>query len=106
MAITFDGVTLQNPAPFELDHNPITKGTILLSGKRSVQSTAETAISATFDCQTDSSANITALKAKIGAVYILDWGDASCNAYISSFTEEEIHPDLWVYKVSFEEDST
>lgn len=105
MAITFDGVTLVNPSPYTSDYQPRTKETILLSGKRSVQSSTELGYHVSYSCFTLTYSNVTDLRAKIGAEASLVDDFGTRNAYISAFSVVEDPPDIWKYTVSFIGDS-
>lgn len=102
MAITFDGVELKNPEPFDRDDDVITKETVLLSGKRSVQSTAEIGLHISFRCMSTAHTDVTNLRAKIGIKASLVIGsDTHTNCYISGFKEREDPPGVWSYEVGF-----
>jgi len=106
-AVTFDSVTLVNPEPFERNINPIASQTILLSGKRSVQMTTETALSISFRCSTETYSNVTDLEAKIGVQKTLTInGTNFTKCVISSFRKREWFPGYWTYEVSFVQDTT
>jgi hypothetical protein len=105
--IFFDGVKLQNPEPFDHNWNPIVNQAILLTGKRSVQGSTETALSISFRCQTGSHRHITDLKAKIGGPYTLEIDDVSYdNCYIVAIRDTEWYPGEFEYTVSFVQDTT
>ena len=70
-SVTFDSVNLVRPSFPEIERSPITKETILVSGKRSVQSSTELGFAAAFVCVTDTYANITSLRGKIGSAKTL-----------------------------------
>lgn len=105
--VTFDSVTLVNPEPFDRNINPIANQTILLSGKRSVQMTTETALSIIFKCSTETYSNITDLEAKIGLQKTLAInGTNFTKCVISSFRKKEWIPGKWTYEVAFIQDTT
>lgn len=105
--VTFDSITLQNPEPFDRNDNPIANQTILLSGKRSVQMTTETALSIIFKCNTGTYSNITDLEAKVGLQKTLAInGTNFTKCVISSFTKKEWIPGEWAYEVGFVQDTT
>lgn len=100
-------VTLQSPEIFEKDAGVITNVTVLLSGKRSVQASAETGLNLTFKCYTTTYTNISSLRALIGSAGTLNIdGTDYTNCYISKFCEIEWHPGKWDYTVSFVRDTT
>ena len=101
-AVTFDSITLQKPSPYRPDYDVKATETVLLSGKRSVQSTTEVGYKISFSCQTGTYSNVTDLSAKIGLEKTLvdDFGSHT-KSYISAFTVVEILPDVWEYEVSF-----
>ena len=105
--VTFGTVDLINPEPFDRNNNPITNQTILLSGKRSVQMTTETALSITFRCSTEAYSDITDLEDEIGEQKTLEInGTSFTKCVISSFRKKEWIPDKWTYEVSFIQDTT
>ena len=106
--VTFDGVELKNPAPFNLYHNPVTKSKLLLSGKNSVQNSTETALSVTFKCNTEDHADIVNLRAKIGLKKTLSINGTDYTKCVISgkFREKEWCVDKWDYDVGFIQDTT
>ena len=105
--VTFDSVELKNPIIFDRDSNPIVNQTVLLSGKRSTQTTTETAISVSYRCSTETYSDVSNLKAKIGLqkTLTIDSTDfTKCS--ISSFKEREWYPGKWEYEVGFIQDTT
>jgi len=99
--------TLSNPEPFDLNAGVITNVTVLASGKRSVQTSTETAIAPTFRCLTDTYTDISGLRALIGSSGTLSIdGTNYTKCYISSFVEKEWFPGTWEYTVSFAQDTT
>ena len=105
--VTFDSVELKNPEPFDRNVNPIANQTILLSGKRSVQMTTETALSIAFRCSTGTYSNISDLEAKVGLQKTLAInGTNFMKCVISSFTKKEWIPGEWTYEVGFVQDTT
>ena len=107
MTITFDSVELMNPAPFEIDRQVIINDTVLLSGKHSIQSTDETAISLTLKCQTDTLSDVTNLRAKIGteASLVID-GTTYTKCHISSWSETEWTPGKYEYNLGIKQDTS
>ena len=106
MAVTFDSIELKIPSPFNKTPAIQIKDTVLLSGKHSVQSSTETALSVSFSCFTDTYSNVSNLFAKVGAVYSLVIGsEAARTCYISSWSEIEDPPGWWKYTVGFEEET-
>lgn len=107
MTVTFDGITLQNPEPFEIDPQIITNDTVLLSGKHSGQLSSETAISLTLVCYTATYSDVSDLIAKIGtkADLIID-GTTYTKCYISSFPRSLWAKGEWTYTVAFKQDTT
>jgi len=102
--VTFDSITLKNPSPFNKQPAIQLKDTILLSGKHSIQSTTETALSVSFDCFTDTYSDVSNLWAKVGAVYSLVIGsEAARNCFISGWSEIEDPPGWWQYRINFKE---
>lgn len=105
--VLFDSVELKNPEPFDRNNNPIANQTILLSGKRSVQMTTETALSITFRCSTETYSDISNLGAKIGLQKTLAInGTNFTKCVISSFRKKEWIPGKWTYEVGFVQDTT
>jgi hypothetical protein len=105
MTITFDSVELIDPEPFEQSQNISISETILLSGKRSIQSSTEKALDVKFSCITETYTDISNLKAKIGLKKTLDIDGTTYTCYISSFSERE-GLGYWEYEVGFKEDNT
>ena len=106
MAVTFAGVTLDSPSPYNKKHVVQLSDTVLLSGKHSIQTSTEHALDVSFVCFADSSANITSLLAKVGASGELVVGsDAGRVCYISSLSEIEDPPNYWRYSISFAEET-
>ena len=103
--VTFDLIVLQNPSPYTPSYDVQTKETILLSGKRSVQSTAEVGYKITYSCFTQTYSNVTDLSAKIGLEKSLVDDFGTRNAYISAFSVVEDPPGSWMYTVSFVADT-
>lgn len=101
MTVSFDSVELIRPQPYNVSYDVMANETVLLSGKRSVQSTAEYGYKVTYVCFTDASANVTNLLAKVGTEYSLVDDYGTRNAYISAFSVVEDPPDHWTYTVSF-----
>ena len=105
--VTFDSVELINPEPFDRDNNPIAKQTILLSGKRSAQTTTETALSVSFKCSTETYSDISNLEGKIGLQKTLAInGTDFTKCVITSFRKNEWIPGKWTYEVGFIQDTT
>lgn len=104
--VTFDSITLIRPSPISKMPQIQIGDTVLLSGKHSIQSSTETALSVSFSCFTDTYTDVSNLFAKVGTVYALVIGsDASRNAYISSWSEIEDPPGWWTYTVGFKEET-
>ena len=102
MAVTFDSVTLTNPEPYEFDWDVRTNETVLLSGKRKIQSTSEIGLHIGFVCHTDTLSDVTNLRAKIGTKASLVTGsDTYTNCYISLFKQTELLPGVYEYTVEF-----
>ena len=104
-AVTFDAVVLQKPSPYTPSYDVKATETVLLSGKRSVQSTTEVGYKITYSCFTATYSNVTDLSAKIGVKKTLVDDFGSRSAYISAFSVVEDPPDIWTYTVSFIGDS-
>ena len=106
--ITFDGVELKNPAPFDLNHNPVTKSKRLLSCKNSIQTSPETALSVTFKCSTEDHADIVNLRAKMGLKKTLSINGTDYTKCVitGKLREREWYMDSWDYEVDFEQDTT
>lgn len=106
--VTFDDVELKNPEPFDRDNNPIANQTILLSGKRSVQTTTETALSVSFKCSTETYSDISDLEAKIGLQKTLAINGTNFTKCVISgnFRKREWIPGKWTYEVDFVQDTT
>lgn len=106
MTVTFGSIELKNPSPFNKTPAIQLKDTVLLSGKHSIQSTVETALSVSFSCFTDTYSDISNLWAKVGAVFSLVIGsEVARNCYISSWSEVEEPPGWWRYVVGFKEET-
>lgn len=106
MTITFDSIELKKPSPFNKTQVISIGDTVLLSGKHSVQSSAETALDVSFSCFTDSYTDVSNLFAKVGTVYdLVIEAEAARKCYISSFSEIEDPPDHWKYTVGFKEET-
>jgi len=107
-SVTFDGIALVRPSFPEIDREPLTKVTTLLSGKRSVQSSPELGFSATFTCVTGSYSDITSLLAKVGysGTLVID-GVSYTNCYIDlPWKEKKIDDVHWQYTVKFARDTS
>ena len=99
--------TLQDPAPFDKAAGVITNVAILLSGKRSVQSSSETGLDITFKCYTDTHSHVSGLSALIGSSGTLSIdGTGYGTCYISKFSERQWAVGEWEYTVSFVRDTT
>jgi hypothetical protein len=107
MSVTFDSVALKNPEPFDIDRQVLINETVLLSGKRSIQGSSETALYVTFSCHTDTYSDVTSLKAKIGteASLVID-STTYTKCHISSWSEKQWAKDKWEYTVGFRQDTT
>lgn len=105
--IFFDNVRLVNAMPFDHNLQPVAKEVVLQSGKHSAQLSGETAIAASFHCTTDRRTDVTRLEAKIGmfATLRID-NDYYENCYINSFSWKLWAIGVWVYSVSFAQDTT
>ena len=104
-AVTFDLITLQKPSPYTPSYDVKVTETVLLTGKRSVQSTAEVGYKITYSCFTQTYSNVTDLSAKIGLEKSLVDDFGTRNAYISAFSVVEDPPGSWMYTVSFVADT-
>ncbi|MBC2746258.1 MAG: hypothetical protein HF975_04480 [ANME-2 cluster archaeon] len=105
--ITFDGVELKHPEPFEIDPQVIVNETVLLSGKRSLQSSSETAVSVTIKCHTDTISDVTNLRAKIGTEGSLVVDSTTyTKCHISAWSEVLWSKGKWEYTVGFKQDTT
>lgn len=106
-SVTFDGIQLRRPSFPEFDRSPITNETILVSGKRSVQSTPELGFKVTFRCWTTDRSDIIDLRAKIGSPYtlVVD-GTSYTNCYINRWVETKIDDINWAYSVGFVRETT
>ena len=107
MTITFDGVELKNPEPFDIDRQVLINDTILLSGKHSIQGSSETAIETKIKCHTASISDVTNLRAKIGTEgsLVVD-GTTYTKCHISSWGEMEWGNDQWEYTIGIKQDTT
>ena len=107
MTVTFDGVELKNPEPFDMGRQVIINDTVLLSGKHSIQDTTETAIEVTIKCHSDTIGDVTNLRAKIGTEgsLVVD-GTTYTKCHISSWSDIEWAKDKWEYSASFKQDTT
>ena len=107
MTITFTGVELKNPEPFDIDPQVQIADTILLSGKHSMQSSSETALSATIKCHTETISDVTNLRAKIGTEgsLIID-GTTYTKCHISSWKDILWAKGKWEYTVGFKQETT
>jgi hypothetical protein len=103
MTVSFDGIELRDPAPFDLAPVVLTNETTLLSGKTAVQTTAETGLRVRLECVTQDYADVSALIAKIGQkkTLIIN-GTSYTNCAIKSWNRlEENPPGTWWYEVTF-----
>jgi len=107
-SVFFDGVELKNPIPFPLDHDPITKATLLLSGKQSVDTSPETALSVVFKCSTETYTDISNLRAKTGLKRTLTINETNYTKCVISgkFREKQWYMGKWDYEVGFIQDTT
>lgn len=106
--ITFDGVALVRPSFPVFDRAPLTNTVTLVSGKRSVQTSAELGFSVSFTCVTDTLTDISNLRAKIGSPYtlVID-GTSYTNCYLQApWRETKLDDTYWQYSVSFVRDTT
>jgi len=106
-SVTFDGVDLIRPSFPEIDRSPITNETILVSGKRSVQSTSELGFKVTFRCWTTDPSDISNLRSKIGSSHtlVID-GTSYTNCYINRWVETKVDDLNWAYSVGFVRETT
>lgn len=105
--VTFDGIELKNPEPFDIDPQVLIKDTVLLSGKHSIQSASETAIACVIKCHTDSISDVANLRAKIGTEgSLIDGSDTYTKCHISSWKEVLWTKGKWEYTVGFKQDTT
>lgn len=101
--ITFDGIELRDPAPFNLAPVVLTNEMTLLSGKTAVQTTTETGFRVKFECCTQTYSDVSSLLAKIGtkATLVID-GTSYTNCAIKSWDRLEQDPGgNWWYTVTF-----
>jgi len=106
MTVTFDSVELKIPSPFNKQPAIQLKDTVLLSGKHSLQSSTETALSVSFDCFTDTYSDVSNIFAKVGLIKSLVIGsEAARNCSISSWSEIEDPPGWWRYVIGFKEET-
>lgn len=107
MSVVFDTITLANPSPFDVEWPVLINESVLLTGKRSVQASSESAIRVTFKCFPASASDVSAIKGKIGAAYTLTIdGTSYTKCYISTFSYYETMPGQYTYTVGFIQDTT
>jgi len=87
--VSFDSVSLTNPQMQDMYYRVLTGEVTLLSGKQSVQSSSEIALTVKFICTTFVHADITDLRAKIGtkATLVIDAYSFSCYINAKAFVE-------------------
>ncbi len=107
MAITFDGLALQNPELFQKDWGVQLNETKLYSGNTSIQASIKTRLSVIFKCYTETYSYISTLKEKIGLPATLNIdGTEYANSFITSFKEEEWASGKYNYEVGFVQDTS
>ena len=104
--ISFDSVPLVNPQMQDMYYRVLANATTLKSGKQSVQSSSEVALTVKFVCSTFNHADITNLRAKIGSKATLVIGSDSISCYINAkaFVERQLREnnlDKYEYEVEF-----
>lgn len=107
MSIVFDGQTLSNASTYEDNPGILMQKTRLLSGKQYVISSTETVFEPSFTCYTEDSAELTAIRAKIGSklTLVID-GVSYTKMSIESYKQREYAPGKWKYEISFAQDTT
>lgn len=106
-SVTFDGVVLVKPSFPEFNRSPITNETVLVSGKRSVQSSSELGFRVVFACWTTDLTDISNLRAKIGSPYSLVIDEVTyTNCYIDRWSERKVDDVNWTYTVGFVRQTT
>ena len=104
--VTFDAVSLINPQMQDMYYRVLTGDVTLLSGKQSVQSSPEIALTVKFICTTFNHADITNLRAKIGskASLVIDGDSFTCYINAKAFIERrswEKGTPKYEYEVEF-----
>ena len=82
--VTFDAVPLVNPQMQDMYYRVLTGDVALLSGKQSVQSSTEIALTVKFICSTFTHADVINLRAKIGTKATLDIDGDTFSCYINA----------------------
>jgi hypothetical protein len=101
--VTFGGVALANPAPFNEAPGVISNETLLLSGDVDVQTSPKTKFRRQFQCYTQDYSDISALVALVGqkATLIID-GISYTNCSIHTFDKiQQVAPGVWTYDLTF-----
>ena len=109
--VSFDSVPLVNPQMQDMYYRVLANATTLKSGKQSVQSSPEVALTVKFICSTFNHTDITNLRAKIGSKATLVIGSDSISCYINAnaFVERQLREnnlDKYEYEVEFIEHSS
>jgi hypothetical protein len=104
--VSFDSVPLVNPQMQDMYYRVLTGDVTLLSGKQSVQSSSEIALTVKFICSTFNHADVTNLRAKIGTNATLVIGSDSFSCYINAkaFVERQTRENnatKYEYEVEF-----
>ena len=104
--VSFDSVPLVNPQMQDMYYRVLANATTLKSGKQSVQSSSEVALTVKFICSTFNHTDITNLRAKIGTEATLVIGSDSITCYINAkaFVERQLREnnlDKYEYEVEF-----
>ncbi len=108
MTTTFATVTLPNASKIGGGFQTLTGETVLLSGKRAVQSSTEYGRAHTFTCY-GTWAQFEALLAKVGTKGdLVTEADTFSNCYISGelALSESNNPGSYYWKISFVQDTT
>ena len=104
--VSFDSVPLVNPQMQDMYYRVLANAITLKSGKQSVQSSSEVALTVKFICSTFNHTDITNLRAKIGSKATLVIGSDSITCYINAkaFIERQLREnnlDKYEYEVEF-----
>jgi hypothetical protein len=102
MTVTFGGVELIDPAPYDLSPLIICNTALLVSGKIAVRSSPETGMQVQFECCTQDYSDITDLQALIGQKKTLILDDIPyTNCSIRSWDKLIQDPvNVWWYTVT------